>query len=240
MKKLTIDVTGMHCKSCELLLERSIQGVENVEKVHASEHKGTVEISYKEELPDEKTIASIIAENGYTIGKEIIPPWFHKNPRKYLETLLIALGLFALYMVAKKSGFSFGTFGDISSPSVGMAFLVGMTAGVSSCMALVGGIILGVSAKWNEEHIHASKWHRFEPHLYFNIGRIVGFGFFGGLLGLFGSFVSLSPFMIGVLTVVTGLIMLLLGINLSDLSPRLSRISITLPKFLGAGVANGS
>ena len=94
-----------------------------------------------------------------------------------------------------------------------------------------------MSAKWNEEHIHASKWHRFAPHLYFNIGRIAGFGIFGGLLGLFGSFVSLSPFAIGALTVATGLIMLLLGVNLAELSPRLSRISITLPKFLGAGVA---
>lgn len=30
--------------------------------------------------------------------------------------------------------------------------------------------------------------------------------------------------------------MLLLGVNLAELSPRLSRISITLPKFLSAGV----
>ncbi len=39
MKKLTIDVTGMHCKSCELLLERSIKSVENVEKVDADQLK---------------------------------------------------------------------------------------------------------------------------------------------------------------------------------------------------------
>lgn len=67
---------------------------------------------------------------------------------------------------------------------------------------------------------------------------MVGFGLLGGLLGLFGSFVSLSPFAIGTLTLVTGLVMLSLGINLADLSPRLSRVSITLPKFLGAGVTN--
>lgn len=96
-----------------------------------------------------------------------------------------------------------------------------------------------MSAKWNEEHLKASKWHRFEPHLYFNIGRIAGFGILGGLLGVFGSFVSLSPFMIGGLTVITGLIMLSLGVKLADISPRLSRVSITLPKVFGAGVANG-
>lgn len=105
-------------------------------------------------------------------------------------------------------------------------------------MALVGGLILAVSAKWNEAHLKASKWHRFEPHLYFNLGRIAGFGILGGLLGVFGSFVSLSPAMIGGLTVVTGLIMLSLGVKLADLSPKLSRVSITLPKFFGADVAN--
>ena len=238
MKKLTIDVTGMHCKSCELLLEKSLGTLKNVEKVHASQSKGTVEISYDEKMPDEKTIESAIKESGYKIGKEATPSWFHSDPRKYIEIFLIALVFFLLYMVAKKTGVSLPGFGNLSSPTFTVAFLVGVTAGVSSCMALVGGLILGVSAKWNEEHIHASKWHRFEPHLYFGIGRIVGFALLGGVLGLFGSFVSLSPFAIGTLTVATGLIMLLLGVNLSELSPRLSLVSITLPKFLGSGVAN--
>lgn len=175
MKKLTIDVTGMHCKSCELLLERSIRDVENVEKVSANERKGSVEISYDSEKPDEKTIENIIKASGYSIGKEAVAPWFHPDPSRYIEILLIALGLFVLYMIAKMNGFSFGSFGDMSSPTFSVAFLIGLTAGVSSCMALIGGLILAVSAKWNEAHLKASKWHRFEPHLYFNIGRIAGF-----------------------------------------------------------------
>jgi sulfite exporter TauE/SafE/copper chaperone CopZ len=226
----------MHCKSCELLLERSIQQIKGVEKVHADQSKGTVTISYADVIPNEKTIESIIKENGYKLGKEAKLPWFHTEIDTYIETILIVAVLFMLYIFVKMSGFSFGSFGDFSSPSLGVAFLVGLTAGVSSCMAMVGGLILSVSAKWNEEHMRASKWHRFQPHLYFNIGRITGFGILGGLLGIFGSFISLSPFAIGALTVGTGLIMLLLGINLSDLSPRLSKVSITLPKFLGSGV----
>lgn len=173
MKKITIDVAGMHCKSCELLLEHSIQDVENVGKVHASQSHGTVEVSYSGAMPDEKAIEAIITESGYTIGKEGIPPWFHTNPRRYIETISIVLILTVIYIGAKMSGFSFGSFDDISSPTLGVAFLIGLTAGVSSCMALVGGLILGVSAKWNEEHIHTSRWHRFEPHLYFNIGRVL-------------------------------------------------------------------
>lgn len=238
MKTLTIDVAGMHCKSCELLLEKSLQKVENVEKVHANQSRGTVEISYSQNTPDRKTIESIIKQSGYTIGKEAKLPWFHADFGKYMETIFIALTLLAVYFGLEMGGFSFGNIGNLSSPTLGVAFLVGLTAGISGCMALVGGLVLGISAKWNQEHIHASKWHRFEPHLYFNIGRIAGFGVLGGLLGLFGSFVSLSPLMIGGLTVASGCIMLLLGANLAELSPRLSRVSITLPKFLGTPVAS--
>jgi copper chaperone CopZ len=182
MKKLTLEVAGMHCKSCELLLERSIKNIENVEKVKANQSRGTLEISYSGPVPDAQEIESIIIENGYALGKEAVAPWFHANIQPYIEILLIALGLFGVYMLAKMNGFSFGGLGDMSSPTLGVAFFVGLTAGVSSCMALVGGLILAVSAKWNEEHLKASKWHRFQPHLYFNIGRIIGFGLFGGLL----------------------------------------------------------
>lgn len=182
MKKLIVDVSGMHCKSCELLLERSIKSAKNVEKVQASHSRGTLEIFYSGSVPDKQEIESIITENGYTPGKEARAPWFHTNIQSYVEILFIALALFGAYMLAKMSGFSFGGFGDMSSPTFGVVFLVGLTAGVSSCMALVGGLILAVSAKWNEEQLNTSKWHRFEPHIYFNIGRIIGFGLFGGLL----------------------------------------------------------
>ncbi len=238
MKKLTIDVAGMHCKSCELLLEHSMRDIKNVEKVHASQSKGVVEISYGENIPDEREIEARIRENWYTLWKETTPPWFHADIRKYGDHILMILGIWVLYMIGTMHGLSWDHVTHISSPTFGVAFLVGLTAGISSCMALVGWLTLAVSARWNEEHLKASKWHRFEPHLYFNIGRIIGFGIFGGLLGIFGAFISLSPFFIGILTGITGIIMLVLGIKLADISPRLSRISITLPKFFRADIAN--
>lgn len=142
MKKIAIDVTGMHCKSCELLLERSIQDMENVQKVRANQSDGTVEVSYDGTAPDEKAIETIILESGYRIGRETELPWFHTSLSKYMETILIMLALFAVYMAAKMSNLSFPGFGNLSSPTLGVAFLVGLTAGVSGCMALIGGIIL--------------------------------------------------------------------------------------------------
>ena len=138
MKKLIVDVAGMHCKSCELLLEKKLSDVERIEKVRANQPGGTVEISYGGSMPDRKTIEAIIRESGYRIEKEAKTPWFHSHPKKYIETVLIALTLFVFYEAVKISGFSFPGFGDFSSPSLAVAFFVGITAGVSSCMALVG------------------------------------------------------------------------------------------------------
>jgi sulfite exporter TauE/SafE len=126
--------------------------------------------------------------------------------------------------------------GNVSSPTLGISFLIGLTAGVSSCMALIGGLVLGVSAKWNQEHSDNSTFARFAPHLYFHLGRILGFGLLGGILGLFGSVIHFSNVFLGVMTLIVGVIMVLLGLNLTNLSPRLGSFSFKLPKFLGKHV----
>lgn len=110
--------------------------------------------------------------------------------------------------------------------------MVGLTAGVSSCMALVGGLVLGISAKWNQSHANGSRWSRFEPHAYFNLGRVFGFALLGGLLGLFGSVIHVSNLFLGSMTFLAGMTMIFLGLGLTKISPRLSNVSITLPKFL--------
>lgn len=124
----------------------------------------------------------------------------------------------------------------MNSPSLGISFLIGLTAGVSSCMALIGGLILGISAKWNQEHSESSAFSRFAPHLYFHLGRILGFGLLGGILGLFGSVIHFSNLFLGFTTLVVGIIMVLLGLNLTNLSPRLGSFSLKLPKFLGKNI----
>ncbi|MDR2416218.1 MAG: hypothetical protein LBD75_06560 [Candidatus Peribacteria bacterium] len=58
---------------------------------------------------------------------------------------------------------------------------------------------------------------------------MIGFGLFGGVLGLFGSVLSLSPVMMAVMTLVVGGVMLLLGLHLTNISPRLHSFSLSLP-----------
>lgn len=238
MRKNTIPVSGMHCKACEVLLEKTIRNLDGVEKVSASQSKGAVEVSYEGTVPDWNAVESVITENGYSIGNKKDLPWFQTDASEYETVFVSAIAIGALYYLAKFFGFSFGGVGTLSTPTLSVAFLIGLTAGVSSCMALVGGLVLGISAKWNAKHANEGGWSRFQPHVLFNLGRVLGFGFFGGLLGAFGSFIGFSNVFVGLVTLAVGVLMLLLGLNLTNLSPRLGDVSVTLPKFLGKNLGS--
>ena len=238
MKKINVDVSWMHCKSCELLLEKSLKKAKNIKKVSASEKKWIVELCCEWWNPDMSEIETIIKEAWYNIWKWQKLTWLNKEPKVYKDIFYILLTFFAIYFIFSAFWINFAELSNFSKPTIWVALLVWLTAWVSSCMALVGWLILWVSAKWSEDHSNLSRFSRFEPHLYFNTWRIVGFWILGWILGVFGKIFSLSPFAIWVMTIATGVIMLLLGINLSEISPKISSFSLTLPKFLWKNVWN--
>lgn len=223
----------MHCKSCEIRLEKAISELEWIKKVTATHSRWQVEISYDWNLPDSRKIQTIIEENGYKIWAENPLPWYSRDIDDYFEIISISAIIFVIYFFFQLFHFSFPTFLNLESPSLMISFLVWLTAGVSSCMALIGGLVLGISASWNQEHTNASFSKKLEPHFYFNLGRILWFGFLWWLLGLFWSFISLSSTFLAMMTLVVALVMILLGIKLVGISPRIAQFSITLPKFIG-------
>ncbi len=239
MKKITVPVSGMHCRSCELVLEKSIKKLQNVEKVEANEKKWIVEISYNEVQPDMKEIEAIILENSYKIWTKKKLSWINTNEQIYIEFFiwLVAIGMLYVFFHDSKWLDTSSWLSD-STNSTFTPLLMGLAAGVSSCMAMVGGLILGASAKWNEEHLNKSRFHRFLPHIWLNLGRIIGFAIFGGILGYIGETLTISMGIFGTLSIIAALIMFYLGLNLTEISPKLSSHSFTLPKFLWNKVDN--
>lgn len=93
--------------------------------------------------------------------------------------------------------------------------MVRLTAGVSTCMALIGGLVLGLSSKFSQENRAASVLTKFRPHVMFNLGRIAAYFVLGGLLGFIGSFLTPSSIIIGTLIILVAAVMLLLGLQLT-------------------------
>lgn len=67
MKKYTHKIKGMHCPSCELLIERKLIELPEIEAVDASAAKGEVTIYYKDRRPTEEKINELLEGDGYCL-----------------------------------------------------------------------------------------------------------------------------------------------------------------------------
>jgi sulfite exporter TauE/SafE len=114
--------------------------------------------------------------------------------------------------------------------SYGLVFAIGLVASVSSCMAVTGGLLVAVAAKYNDASRNLTSLQRLRPHLYFNAGRITSYTLLGGVIGALGATLTLSAEINGVLTIIASAVMILLGLQMLRLFPALARFMPTMPK----------
>ncbi len=232
MNTKTIPIKGMHCRSCEILVEDELMKINGVKKAIVNEKKGTAEIYYKGHFEEEQ-IEKAVCDAGYAIGIKEQRPLFSKRMQDYIDLGFAFLIIVLLYMVGSTLGlFNLSFKGGGNYGSLPIVLLVGLTAGVSTCMALVGGLVLASSARFVEKHPQATLLQKFKPHLFFNAGRIISFFVLGGVIGYVGSFFQLSTTMLGILTIAVGGVMVLMGLQLTEIFPRLTGLQFTLPKGL--------
>jgi sulfite exporter TauE/SafE/copper chaperone CopZ len=237
MKKSVVSIKGMHCRSCEILIEDKIKQIPEIKNVQIN-YKKNQALIYSHHPIDMRKVREAIADAGYEIGVPDSKYWVSKNPEIYWDLLKFSAVILALYLIAKKFGLFSLNFGSLNNPSnLAVVLLVGLTAGISTCMALVGGLVLGISARHSEKHLEATPAQKFRPHLFFNLGRILSYTALGGGIGLLGKAFQLSGTALGILTIGVGIVMFVLGAQLTELFPQLNSGGFTLPsgisKILG-------
>lgn len=153
------------------------------------------------------------------------------NAARVAEIGVMMIVLLALWQIAQQ--FEFLSFATNTEEAVGLGtvFLIGLTASTSSCLAMVGGLLLSVSASWKTAHPKATKWAVFEPQLHFNFGRVAGYFFFGGLTGLIGQALILSVQTTGIVKIILAVVMILLGLRILGILPK-KYCRMPLPSFL--------
>lgn len=238
MNKTNISIQGMHCKSCEILIEDELKKIKGVTKVQISHKTGVAELSYEKTAIPFSSLKQAVENAGYKIGENNKLTFFSQNKQDYVEFITSFLITGLIFLIGKELGL-FQLSSSIQSEynNLIVVLLIGLTAGVSTCMALIGGLILGVSSRYNQAHQHISTSAKFIPHILFNTGRIIGFFVLGGIIGKMGSIFQISSGLIGGFTVLIGIVMVFLGLQLIGIFPLLSSFSLTLPKgisrFLG-------
>jgi sulfite exporter TauE/SafE len=194
----------------------------------AKSHLGsrTIEISgeFDNMSPEEiaQELTTVLKPHGYTI--ELHAEKKEKNWNEFKIAIPVALGFLVLFYLLQKLGIV--NLIDGGNVNYGTAFIIGAVASLSTCMAVVGGLVLSMSATF------AKEGDKLRPQALFHFGRLTSFFVLGGVIGVLGSAFALSSTMTIVLSVVIGLVMLVMGINLLDMFPWAKRLQLGMPKFL--------
>lgn len=223
----TFHVTGMHCNACTLLIEDELGKLQGIVSVRANLGEQTVSVSGDFGGKSPEDIASFLTaplrERGYTVSTDAVSP----KDRKWNEfTVAIPAATFVIlaFILLQKAGIV--NLVDAGEVTYGTAFIIGVVASLSTCMAVVGGLVLSMSAAF------AREGDRIRPQALFHIGRLVAFFILGGVIGALGSAFTLSATGTFILGLLVGLIMLILGLNLLDIFHTTKRFQIPVPKFL--------
>ncbi len=234
-EKITYEfhVSGMHCKACTVLIEETfteLPHVEHAEVLLASERViVTGEFSGSpEDVAAELT--ELIRGHGYALSLE--KGAHNAGWGDFVYALPIALVLIAGFSLLQKAGLT--NLITSSEVSYGTAFLIGLIASVSSCLAIVGGLVLSLSASSARE---GGTWR---TQTLFHAGRLGGFFLLGGAVGLLGSSLHLGLTANAVLGGLVALVMLVLGVNLLDVFHFTKKFQLTMPAQLGKQVMRGS
>ncbi len=220
MKEYTFHISGTHCASCKILIEDILGDEPNVSNVRVDIKKQTVTLSTNEsnQYALAKTLTEKIEKNGYTLSVEKVIGT-KKDNGVIWQALPIGIAFLAVFFMLQKSGIlNFGIGGQVTTTT---AFIIGLIASVSSCLAIVGGLVLSLSAKIAKDDINNKK-----PFYLFHIGRLVGFAVLGGALGIVGRGLGINYIFSAVLMIFAALVMIGLGLNLTGI---FKKSKITLP-----------
>ncbi len=226
-KKIVIPIVGMHCRACETLVQEKLAKVTGVSGIKVSTVKGQAEIEASSDI-NQKELEQAVRDAGYQVGQES-KSWLNTKSSVWRDLILAAVVFGLVYIIFKS--FNINPMWSLagSPESLFSILLVGLVAGFSTCMALTGGLIVSLTARYSQKHPEATGWKRFQPHLYFNIGRLLSYFILGGVIGLVGSVLKISPLVWAILTMIVGVVMLLLGLQLTEAMPKISNWSLALP-----------
>lgn len=230
MKTYIFHANGMHCKACEMMIDSELEELPEVDKVSASLQSRRVHVQgdFGEKTPEQiaQQLSVVLEKRGYslTVEKQLQ----EKRWSEFYYAIPIATGFAILFVLLQKMGIV--NLVDTTKMSYGTAVLIGLIASVSTCMAVVGGLILSMSATF------AKGGDKTRPQVLFHLGRILSFFVLGGVIGTIGSAFALNTTSTFILSLVIGLVMLILGLNLLEVFHFTKKLQPAIPKFISKHV----
>lgn len=227
MKTHLFHISGLHCQSCERLAEMELRDVAGVAAVRASLARQTLEVTgnFGDKTSDEVAgeLNAVLSKEGYVLSVEKTAGQVKWG--EFTIALPLSLVLGSMFLYTQHLGL--GRMINSAEMGYGVAFLIGVVASLSSCMAIVGGLVLSMAA------FYAQKGEKTRPQFLFHASRLISFFILGGVTGTIGSVFQFGAVGAMVLGVAVGGVMLLMGIGLLNVFPWAKRLQLMLPRAMG-------
>lgn len=243
MVRKVLQVDGMSCASCELRIENKLKKMAGVREVKASFGGATVQVAFDPETVSLEKITAAIEKLDYQVKKDADRRSSKTNAAdgKFSINQMLGIGIvvLALYLIIKNTvGFNF--IPQINqNMGYGLLFVVGMITSLH-CVAMCGGINLTQCVNHKSSASNVGGVSKLKPSFKYNAGRVLSYTIIGGMVGALGSVVSFSGTAKGIVAVLSGIFMVIMGVNMLGIFPWLRKFNPRMPKLFGNKIHNNN
>jgi sulfite exporter TauE/SafE len=227
----------MHCSACTILTESEAKNLPYITAAQSSLGNQTIKLvgDFSNRTPEAiaQDLSATLGKHGYAVSLSLEKQLVSRKWSDFKVAVPLALAFAVLFLLLQKLGVV--NLVNTGYVSYGTVFVIGVIASLSTCMAVVGGLVLSMSATF------AKEGDKIRPQLLFHAGRLVSFFILGGIIGAAGAVFTLSTTATFALGIVIAFVMFVLGVNLLDVFRWPKRLQPSIPKFLSRyaiGVSN--
>jgi len=248
-KTATIRVAGMFCHGCEDTIRAKLCALKGVSNAAVNYNKGTAAVTYAPGTVTLEDFYAVINELGYeALGECAATPRPVTNWKRAAGMIVIIAAVYiALQQLGLLNMLVPPQLKDIDM-SYGLIFFIGLATSVH-CIAMCGGINLSqcLTAGGNKINTDANavgtdktggcgRLSFLWPSIQYNTGRVISYTLLGAVAGAVGSAVTFSINMQGVLKLIAGVFMVIMGVGMLDLFPRMRGFVPKMPKSVSRWV----
>ncbi|MCX8128664.1 MAG: sulfite exporter TauE/SafE family protein [Clostridia bacterium] len=235
-----LQIEGMTCTSCEIRIENTLQKLDGIIESNAIFSSSNVYIAYDQNLVNLNQIIEAIEKLDYKVKNKPFENAVNterdknQNSNKMPINQLLGIGIiiFALYVIIKNTiGFNFIPQVN-QSMGYGILFVVGLLTSLH-CIAMCGGINLSQCVSYKYDNNASGRLSKLKPSFMYNSGRVISYTMIGGIVGALGSAISFSGAAKGIVAILSGLFMVIMGINMMNIFPWMRKINPRMPKIFG-------
>jgi len=232
----TLMISNMTCSSCEMRIENKLGKMDGIVNIRAQFSTSRVDVTYDANIVGLDAIIQAIEKLGYSVmNKPAASQAGNKSNDKFTINQLLGIGIIVLafYVIINNTvGFNF--IPDINqNMGYGILFIIGLITSLH-CMAMCGGINLPQCISYKIDPDNLTRVAKLKPSLMYNSGRVISYTLIGGMAGSFSGTAK------GTVAIISGIFMVIMGLNMLNMFPWLRRFNPKMPRIFGNRILNNN